>query len=215
VAAYQALGRDSFNPIAARETDIDAQFGALEVSCDIDWVRLRAFGLYASGDGDPRDGDAEGFDAILDSPNFAGGTLSFFNGQALRLLGVNLTNAGSPLPDLQSSQTQGKSNFVNPGLLQLGGAVDFELTPRWRAAVGGSYLVFDDTASLETYLELPEVEREIGAEFFAGTQYRPMLDNHLILSGGASMLVPGAGFARIYQSDEIVHSLFLNVILAY
>lgn len=215
VAAYQALGRDSFNPIAARETDIDAQFGALEVSCDIDWVRLRAFGLYASGDGDPRDGDAEGFDAILDSPNFAGGTLSFFNGQALRLLGVNLTNAGSPLPDLQSSQTQGKSNFVNPGLLQLGGAVDFELTPRWRAAVGGSYLVFDDTASLETYLELPEVEREIGAEFFAGTQYRPMLDNHLILSGGASLLVPGAGFARIYQSDEIVHSLFLNVILAY
>ncbi len=214
-ALYQATGRDSYNAIAAREVDIDAQFAALEVSYDIDWYRIRGFGLFASGDPDPRDGDAEGFDAIFDAPNFAGGSLSFFNGQALRLLGVNLTNAGSPLPDLQSSQTQGKSNFVNPGLLQVGAALDLELTPRWRAAVGGSYLMFDDTASLETYLQLPEVEREIGTEFFAGTQYRPMLNNHLILSGGASMLLPGDGFARIYQSDEVVHALFVNVTLAY
>ena len=214
-ALYQATGRDSLNPIAAREVDIDAQLAAIELSYDIDWCRVRAFGLYASGDGDPKDGDGEGFDAILDAPNFAGGSLSFFNGQALRLLGVNLTNAGSPLPDLQSSQTQGKSNFVNPGLLQLGGALDFELTPRWRAAVGGSYLVFDDTATLETYLELPEVENEIGTEFFFGTQYRPLLNNHLISSGGASMLLPGDGFARIYQSDDVVHSLFVNVSLAY
>jgi len=215
VAAYQALGSDSLNPIAAQRTDIDAQFAALEVSYDIDWVRVRGFGLYASGDPDPRDSDAEGFDAILDSPNFAGGSLSFFNGQALRLLGVNLTNAGSPLPDLQSSQTQGKSNFVNPGLIQLGGALDFELTPRWRAALGGSYLMFDDSASLETFLELPEVEREIGTEFFLGMQYRPLLDNHLIFSGGASMLLPGDGFARIYQSDDVIHSVFINATLAY
>ena len=42
-----------------------------------------------------------------------------------------------------------------------------------------------------------------------------MLNNHLILSGGASMLLPGDGFARIYQSDEVVHALFVNVTLAY
>jgi len=214
-AFYQALGRDSLNPIAARSVDVDAQFAALEVSYDIDWFRIRAFGQYASGDSDPRDGDAEGFDAIFDAPNFAGGSLSFFNGQALRLLGVNLTNVGSGLPDLQSSQTQGKSNFVNPGLLQLGGALDFELTPRWRAAIGGSYLTFDTTESLEVFLELPEVEREIGVEFFFGTQYRPNLNNHLILGLGASTLLPGDGFARIYQSDDPVHSLFLNLILAF
>jgi len=214
-AFYQALGRDSENALAAREVDIDAQFAALEVSYDIDWYRIRAFGMYASGDEDPRDGDAEGFDAIFDAPNFAGGGLSFFNSQAIRLLGVNLTNAGSGLPDLQSSQSQGKSNFVNPGLIQVGGALDFELTPRWRAAVGGSYLRFDDSASIETYLELPNVEREIGVEFFFGTQYRPFLDNHVIFSVGASTLLPGAGFARIFQSDDPLHAAFVNMILAF
>ncbi len=214
-AFYQALGHDSLNPLAAREVDINAQFAALEVSYDIDWCRLRAFGQYASGDDDARDGDAEGFDAIFDAPNFAGGGLSFFNSQALRLLGVNLTNAGSGLPDLQSSQSQGKSNFVNPGLVQLGGAMDFELTPRWRAAVGGSYLLFDETDTLEVYLELPDVETDIGVELFLGTQYRPFLDNHVIFSVGASTLLPGDGFARIYQSDDAVHSAFFNMILAF
>jgi hypothetical protein len=214
-AFYQALGRDSLNPIAARPVDVDAQLAAFEVSYDVDWFRVRAFGQYASGDSDPTDGDAEGFDAIFDAPNFAGGPLSFFNGQALRLLGVNLTNAGSGLPDLQSSQTQGKSNFVNPGLFQIGGALDFELTPRLRAAIGGSYLRFDTTESLEVFLELPEVEREIGVEFFFGTQYRPYLNNHMILGFGASTLLPGDGFARIYQSDDPVYSLFFNLILAY
>src|SRR5205085_2413576 len=83
------------------------------------------FDDYTSGDEQTRNGKAHGFDAILDAPNFAGGGFSFFNSQALRLLGVNLTNAGSPIPDLQSSQTEGHSNFVNPGILILGGALDF------------------------------------------------------------------------------------------
>lgn len=214
-AVYQALGRDSLNALAAQEVDVDAQFAALELSYDFDWYRVRAFGQWASGDDDPTDDEGGGFDAILDAPNFAGGGLSFFNSQALRLLGVNLTNAGSALPDLQSSQTQGKSNFVNPGLLQLGGALDFELTPKWRAAIGGSYLRFDDSETLEVYLELPDVEREIGVELFLGTQYRPFLDNHVIFAFGASTLLPGDGFARIYQSDDPVHSIFLNMILAY
>ena len=94
-AFYQAMGRDSLNPLAAREVDIDGQFGALELSYDFDWFRVRGFSQYATGDPDTRDGEAEGFDAIFDAPNFAGGPLSFFNGQAIRLLGVNLTNLGA------------------------------------------------------------------------------------------------------------------------
>lgn len=214
-AFYQAMGRDSLNPLAAREVDIDSQFGALELSYDFDWFRVRGFSQYATGDPDTRDGDAEGFDAIFDAPNFAGGPLSFFNGQAIRLLGVNLTNLGSGLPDLQSSQTQGKSNFVNPGLFQLGGAVDFELTPKWRAVVGGSYLRFNETDPLEVYLQLPEVDKEIGVEYFFGTQYRPRLDNHVILQVGASSLIPGDGFARIFQSDDPVYALNCNLIFAF
>jgi hypothetical protein len=212
---YHAFGRDSLNPIAAREVEIDANLAALEVSYDFDWLRVRAFGLFASGDDDPRDGLARGFDAILDAPNFAGGGLSFFNSQAVRLLGVNLTNPISPLPDLQSSQTEGHSNFVNPGLVLLGGALDFELTPEWRAQIGVSYLQFAQTDVLETYLELPDVEREIGTEIFFGTQVRPWLTNNVIIVLGASALIPGDGFQRIYQSDETLYSGFVNMLLSF
>jgi hypothetical protein len=214
-AFYQAFGTDTDNPFAARSVDIDAQLAALEVSYDIDWYRLRAFGLYTSGDDDPRDGSAEGFDAILDSPNFAGGGASLFNSQAIRLLGVNLTNAGSPLPDLQSSATEGQSNFVNPGLLLLGGAIDADLTPKWRGQLGASYLRFIETEVLETYLELPLVEKEIGTEIFCSTQYRPLLTNNVIFTVGLSALLPGAGLERIYQSDDAFFSTFVTALFSF
>lgn len=214
-ALYRAGGDDSQNPFAGRDTDIEAYLAALELSYDFDWLRVRGFGMWASGDPDARDGDAEGFDAILDAPNFAGGGFSFFNSQAIRLLGVNLTNAGSPLPDLQSSQTEGQSNFVNPGLLLLGGALDAELTPKWRGQIGASYLRFDETDVLETYLELDRVESEIGTEIFLGTQYRPLLTNNVVLFVGASALLPGDGFERIYQSDDVVYTTFVNMLLSW
>lgn len=214
-ALYHAFGKEDLNPFAAREVDIDAQMAALEISYDVDWWRPRLFFLYASGDDDTRDGDAKGFDAILDAPNFAGGPLSFFNSQAIRLLGVNLTNAFSPLPDLQSNKLQGQSNFVNPGLHQIGGAIDVELTPTWRAQFGGSYLRFAESDPLEVYLELPRVEREIGYELFMGTQWRPWLTNNVILQAGASALVVGDGFERIYQSDQTLYSAFLQILLTW
>lgn len=214
-AFYQATGRDSDNPFAGRRVQIDAQLAALEVSYDMDWWRIRGFGFYTSGDDQTRDGKAHGFDAILDAPNFAGGGFSFFNSQALRLLGVNLTNAGSPIPDLQSSQTEGHSNFVNPGIQILGGALDFDFTPKLRGQIGASHLRFNETDVLETYLELPQVDRTIGNEFFLGVQYRPLLTNNVIFVFGASALVPGAGFQEIYQSSDNVYSGFTNLLFSF
>jgi len=173
------------------------------------------FGLYASGDEDTRDGDAEGFDAIFDAPNFAGGELSFFNSQAIRLLGVNLTNLGSPLPDLQSSKFEGQSNFVNPGIFQVGGALDFELTPKWRGQVGGNYLHFVEVDPLEVYLEIPDIDREIGTELFVGTQYRPLLNNHVNILASLSGFWPGDGFERIYQSDSMLFAATVTLQLTW
>ncbi len=214
-AFYHAAGRDSQNPIAGREVDINANLAALEVSYDFDWMRVRGFGMFASGDDDPRDGHAGGFDAILDAPNFAGGQQSYFNSQAIRLLGVNLTNPGSHLPDLQSSQTEGHSNFVNPGLWLFGGAFDFDLTPKWRAQIGASYLHFAQTDVLETYLQLPDVDSEIGTEVFLGTQYRPLLTNNIIMFLGASALFPGDGLQRIYQSGDTLYFASVNLLFTF
>ena len=59
-AFYQAFGEDSFNGIAGRRVDINAQMAALELSIDKDWLRFKLSGFYASGDDDPKDGEATG-----------------------------------------------------------------------------------------------------------------------------------------------------------
>ena len=84
-AFYQALGHDTNNPIAAQPVRINAQMGALELSIDKDWLRIKGAGFIASGDGDPSDAEGHGFDAILDIPTFAGGPFSLWNRQGLRL----------------------------------------------------------------------------------------------------------------------------------
>lgn len=214
-ALYQALGEEELNEFAARKVDVNAQLAALEISRDFDWWRPRLYGMWASGDDDADDSDAEGFDAIVDAPAFGGGESSFFNSQAIKLGGVNLTNPASFLPDLQSSKFEGQSNFVNPGLLMFGTAVQAELTPKWRGQIGLNYLHFQDTDVLETYLQLPEVENEIGLEAFLGTQYRPLLTNNVIISLGASALQPGDGFQRMFQDDETLYSVFVQTILTW
>lgn len=214
-ALYQAFGEEKQNAIAARSIDIDAQLLAAEVSYDFDWLRPRAFFLWASGDGDPRDGDGNGFSAIVDNPNFGGGGFSFWNTQGLRLVGTGLNSPGSPLPDLRTSKTQGQSNFVNPGVFLLGGALDAELTPRWRAQAGFTYLRFDRTDTIEFLLQAADVSKEIGTELFFGTQYRPFLTNNLVLQFGASALFPDDGFARIYDSDTTRYTVFTTVITTW
>jgi hypothetical protein len=214
-AFYHAFGREGDNVFAAGPTQINANMAALEVSYDIDWFRPKVYGFYASGDGNPRDNEARGFDAILDAPAFAGGSNSLWNLQSIKLLGVNLVQRQSLLPDLASSKLEGQSNFVNPGILILGAAGDFELTPTWRAQVGSNWLAFQETAVLETYLEVEQVSPTIGQEFFIGTQYRPLLTNNVVFNFGAAALFPGNGLEKIYQSDQEFYSVFLEMLFTW
>jgi len=89
-AAYYVLGKDELNPIAGKPQDISAFMGALELSYDRDWARFRCSYFYASGDSDPNDDRATGFDAIFDNANFAVGEFCYWNRQQIRLFGVNL-----------------------------------------------------------------------------------------------------------------------------
>ena len=214
-AFYQVFGDENNNALAAKDTQINAQFGALELSYDVDWMRFRGFFMYSSGDSETRDGTAEGFDAIVDAPNFAGGEFSLFNRQQIGLLGVALTPRLSFLPDLTSSKTEGQANFVNPGLMLVGGAFDAEITPTLRAQIGASYLRFLETDPLEVFLETENIDNEIGTELFFGTTWRPLLTNNIIVTVGASALFPGDGLRKIYQSSELLYSAFLDLTLTY
>jgi hypothetical protein len=147
--AFLAVGRDDHNAIAQRSTDILAYLVAAEGSMDFDWYRLKLFAYHSSGDDDPLDGDANGFDAIFEDPNFAGADTSFFQRQPIPLVGgggVVLSGRNALLPALRSSKEEGQSNFVNPGLLLLGAGGDFDLMPSVRLSFDASWLDFVDTA---------------------------------------------------------------------
>jgi hypothetical protein len=89
------------------------------------------------------------------------------------------------------------------------------LTPKWRAQAGFTYLRFDKTNSLEFLLQADDIAKSIGAEVFLGTQYRPFLTNNVILQFGASALFPDDGFARVYDSNDIVYNVFTTIITTW
>ena len=209
-AFYQVLGEEENNAFATNDTNINARFAAAEISYDIDWARIRAYGIYASGDDNTLDHDANGFDAILDNPAFAGGEFSFWQRQNIKLLGVGLVQRNSFLPDLTTSKSEGQANFVNPGLLLLGGAVDFEITPTWRGQIGANYMRFLEPDPLQVYLQTEDIDQEIGTEIFLGTQWRPLLTNNILITVGGAVLFPGNGYQKIYQSDEEQWHMFVD-----
>ncbi len=199
-AFYEAAGEDTFNPIAGRSVTVNAQMAAAELSLDRDWIRYRVSTFYASGDANPRDGRARGFDSIVDLPNFAGGLFSFWNQDAIRLTGtgIALTQEGSLLPNMRSSKEEGQANFVNPGIFLVNAGADFDITPKLRCFANYNFLRFMRTEPLEYVLFQSPIHHTIGNDLGVGIQYRPPLSENLVLTGGASLLKPGQGFRDIY-----------------
>jgi hypothetical protein len=204
-AFYEAAGKDSFNPIAGKPVTVNAQMAAVELSLDRDWIRYRISTFYASGDRDPRNRRANGFDAIVDLPSFAGGLFSFWNREGIRLLGsgVSLTTDGSLLPNMRSNKNEGQANFVNPGIFLVNAGTDIDITPKLKGFVNFNYLRFMQTEPLEFVLFQSPIRHNIGEDFGAGVTYRPPLTENIILTGGASLLQPGQGFRDIYTGRTL------------
>ncbi len=199
-AFYQALGTDGLNPIAGRRVTINAQMAAAEVSIDRDWARYKLSAFFVSGDGNPRDGRATGFDSIVDDPTFAGGIFSFWNREEIRLpgTGVALTSAGSLLPSLRTSKEEGQANFVNPGIFIMSAGANFDLTPKLKSLLNVNYLRFERTAPIALLLFESPIHNTIGLDYSLGFQYRPPLSENMSITGGAAALSPGQGFRDLY-----------------
>lgn len=216
-AFYYVTGSESHNQIAGRETDINAAMAAFEASYDVNWVRFRTSFFWASGDSDPFDGDAEGFDAVIDNPNFAGGDVGFFQRQGIPLIGggiVNLTNRNSLLPNLRAGKEEGQSNFVNPGIRVYNLGVDFEITPKLKLINNVSYLQFDRVESLEAVRQDGSFDRDIGFDLSSGLLYRPFLNNNVQVRLGAGTLFVDDGFENLFGNKQL-YQVFTNLILQY
>ncbi|WP_341238115.1 SH3 domain-containing protein [uncultured Limnobacter sp.] len=217
-STYYATGKTDRHPLAQREQNIDALFHATEISRDFDWFRLRGSFLYASGDKDPFDGKAEGFDAIFENPQFAGADTSFFIRQNIPLVGgggVFLSGRNGLLPSLRSSKEQGQSNFINPGLWLVGVGADIDVLPELRLVANLNKLEFDNTNVLGTLRQQRPPSTDLGIDASVGFQYRPFFSQNIVVNGSFAKLLPGKGYKELFPEDEDPYSFLFNVILSF
>jgi hypothetical protein len=200
---YQVLGTDSFNGLAGRKVDINAQLAAVELSVDRDWARFRTSFQYASGDDKPTDGTARGFDYILDDNNFTGGKNSFFNSQFIPFLSTTtgLSTPNSNIPNLRSSKIEGQANHVNPGIMIYNVGFDADITQKLKLITNLNFIRFHHTQTLELGEFQPQIEKFLGIDYSSGFKYRPKLNDNIVILFGASIFRPGAAFTSIFESN--------------
>ena len=96
---------------------------------------------------------------------------------------------------------------------------DFEITPKCRLVANANLLWFDEVAVLQTFTFQDQIHRFIGTDISAGVEYRPLLNNNVIINFGVASLLPGRGFHDLY--DNIVGPVnpmlaaFIDVGLTY
>jgi hypothetical protein len=215
-SVYEVIGRESEGVFTARPTKVQATFAAVELSRDFDWIRIRASGLYASGDSNPTDGESHGFDGINQTAIFAGSDSTFFIHQRLPLIAnaIDLKQRDSLFPSLRSTADTGESNFTNPGLELLGVGSDLDLAPSLRVSVDVSHVLFADTAPLRAILGGTEIPRTIGTDTSLDAIYRPFNSQNLIARLSVAKLF-AAPAARTLVGSTAPVSMFFNLVLTY
>jgi hypothetical protein len=215
-SSYEILGVEQQSVFDTQHNRVEAHFAAVELSRDFDWIRLRASGLYASGDSNPFDKTEHGFDGISQSALFAGADSSFFIHQQLPLVAgqINLKVRDSLFPDLRSSAAPGQSNYNNPGLRLVGIGGDFDLAPTLRLSLDANHLWFDQTATLGAILGRSLAGGDIGTDLSFDLFYRPLDSQNIIVRLSAARLL-AASATRQLTGGDAPFSAFLNLILTY
>ena len=70
------------------------------------------------------------------------------------------------------------------------------------------------TEVLEALLFQSHIRHAIGLDTGVGAQYRPLLSDNIVVTGGVGVLVPGVGFRDIYMGQRL-YSAFVSVRLLF
>ena len=217
VSAYQAIGTVENDVFSQRDAEINAQFFAAELSRDYSWARYKLSLMYGSGDSDPYDDVAEGFDSIFENPQFAGADTSYWMRQAVPLIAggkVAISSRNGLLNSLRTSKEQGQSNFTNPGIRLVGTGADWDVLPELRVSFNYNRLWFDDTTVIEVARNQGDIDTHIGDDVSVAIIYRPFMSQNIVVRASYAKLLAGQGYKDLFP-DEDPHSLLLNLTLAY
>jgi hypothetical protein len=216
-SAYYAVGSVEPGVFDTKKIDISAFFFAAEAGFDMDWLRARFSVLYGSGDKDPFDDEANGFDAIFENPVFAGSDTSYWLRQSVPLIAggrVALSTRNGLLNNMRSSKEEGQSNFTNPGMILVGAGLDADLLPSLRLSLNWNYLRFDRTEVLEVARNQGSIHEEIGHDISASLIWRPLMSQNIVVRGSYAHLIPGKGFEDLFPDEEAGYFM-LNLVLAF
>jgi hypothetical protein len=217
VSFYYATGHEEPAVFSYSSVRISAAFAAAEFSRDFDWVRARLSLLYASGDSNPYDRRATGFDAIFENPQFAGGDTSYWISQAVPLIGgggVTLTSGNGVLADLRSSKTEGQSNFDNPGVMLGGIGADLDVLPTLRVTFNLNSLFFANTAVIAALRAQEFNDKHIGEDASVALTYRPLMSQNIVVRAAYARLFASSALNALFPRANPDYFL-LNAILAY
>ncbi len=221
-SAYAALGEDRNSIFTSRPAKIRSFFLAAEPSYDLDWIRVRASALYASGDNNPYDDVERGFDAIQENPQFAGADSSYWIRQTIPFAGggraVFLNGRNGILNSLRSSKDEGQSNFNNPGTMLLGAGGDFDVAPAVRISTNLNRLWFADTTTLRVLRQEGSIPRSLGWDYSVAAVWRPWVNQNVVLRALGAVFDPGKGFGDLFTNsggDDRYYSILLNAILTF
>jgi hypothetical protein len=216
-SAYYATGHESSGTFAFSPDRISAWFGAFELSRDFDWIRPRLSFLYGSGDKNPFDKKATGFDAIEENPQFAGADTSYWIRQAVPLVGgggVTLSQSNGVLNDLRSG-IDGQSNFSNPGIVLIGVGADADVLPQLRVSLNVNDLSFVDTEVIEVARNQGGIGRHIGEDASISLIYRPLFTQNVVLrTSYAKLFTATSGYGALFPTTKPNYFL-LNVLFVY
>jgi hypothetical protein len=214
---YYAFGEESAGTFITGETDINAYFAAAEISMDFDWFRPRLSLLYGSGDDDPFDDKAEGFDAIFENPIFAGADTSYWIRQSVPLIGggrIGIQSRNGVLNNFRASKEEGQSNFTNPGIALAGLGADMDISPQVRVSLNANYISFAESAVVEVARNAGPIDRHIGYDLSVALTWRPLFIQNIVVRASYATLVPGDGFKALFP-DEQPNYFLLNAVLTY
>jgi hypothetical protein len=236
---YQAFGRDDFNPIPADRNaqHINAQLVSFEAGYERDWMEIKASIFYTSGDPNLNDGHANGFDGIVPNQQFAGGGFlgnpaladrglinnafagggtNFLNREPIPLTGTGLVLFGpnSLMPTMRAGLFEGQANFVNPGILLFNAGFSAKVTPKLKSTVNLNWAKFNRTEVLQALLFQSHIRHAIGLDTGLGVQYRPLLTDNIVVTGGVGVLAPGGGFKDLYAGPALF-SGFVNLRMVF
>jgi hypothetical protein len=234
-SAYWAFGHQSqnqFNPLPNPGAHINAFFAAAEPSIDFDYLRIRLSGLFQSGDRNPQDGHATGFDSIFENPLFAGSGASYYIRRSLPFVGrslplasngrIGLNQPNALLADLRSSKLEGQSNFVNPGLLLAGIGTDTDILPELRMSTNFNFLRAVEVQPLQFLLPQANITHNLGYDLSVAFTYRPLATQNIIFQVSGAALLPAPGLRAIYTTNpglfsggSFLYAVVVNMILTY